>query len=79
MKKFIVFILSFVLLYFVFQIGSGLLLTSLHTPDFTPNNQFSGEVVFGQTSIIPFLGALLIAALAYVVSQKTFTLTKKIR
>nr|WP_285890723.1 hypothetical protein [Mesobacillus maritimus] len=78
MKKYVVFILSFVLLYTVFQILSGLLLTALYTPDLSSiNNNTSQEVVFGQTSIIPFSGTLLVATLAYFLSQKLFTTRKK--
>jgi len=78
LKKYVVFLLSFVLLYIVFQILSGLLLTALYTPNFsTINNNVSQEVVFGQNSIIPFLGTLLVATLAYFLSQKIFTSSNK--
>ncbi|MBU7595157.1 hypothetical protein FVO58_22095 [Metabacillus halosaccharovorans] len=78
MKKYVVFILSFVLLYIVFQILSGLLLTALYTPDFSSiNNNVSQEVLFGQTSIIPFLGTLLVATLAYFLSRKIFISSNK--
>ncbi|MFD1738358.1 hypothetical protein ACFSCX_17685 [Bacillus salitolerans] len=78
MKKYVVFILSFSLLYIVFQVLSGMLLTALYTPDFSSiNNNVSQEVVFGQTSIIPFLGTLLVATLAYFLSQKIFIASNK--
>ncbi|WP_346015045.1 hypothetical protein [Metabacillus halosaccharovorans] len=78
LKKYVVFILSFVLLYIVFQILSGLLLTALYTPDFSSiNNNVSQEVLFGQTSIIPFLGTLLVATLAYFLSRKIFISSNK--
>lgn len=35
------------------------------------------EVVFGQTTIIPFLGTLLVATLAYFLSQKIFSSCNK--
>lgn len=78
MKKYVVFISSFVLLYIVFQILSGWLLTVLYTPNFSSiNNNLSQEVVYGQTSIIPFLATLVIATLAYLLSQKLFINGKK--
>ncbi|MFC0559029.1 hypothetical protein [Halalkalibacter alkalisediminis] len=77
LKKYVVFIFSFVLMYIVFQILSGWLLTAFYTPDFSSiNNNVSQEVVFGQTSIIPFLATLLVATLAYFLSQKLFTTSK---
>jgi quinol-cytochrome oxidoreductase complex cytochrome b subunit len=77
LKKYVVFILSFVLLYIVAQITSGLLLTALYTPDLTSiNHNVSQEVSFGQTSIIPFLATLLVATLAYILSQRLFTTSK---
>ncbi len=64
-------------MYIVFQILSGWLLTAFYTPDFSSiNNNVSQEVVFGQTSIIPFLATLLVATLAYFLSQKLFTTSK---
>jgi quinol-cytochrome oxidoreductase complex cytochrome b subunit len=78
LKKYIVFILSFVLLYIVIQIISGWLLTALYTPDLTSiNNSVSQEVVFGQTSTIPLMATLLVATLAYFLSQRLFTTSKK--
>jgi hypothetical protein len=74
LKKYVVFILSFVLLYTVFQILSGYILTALYTPDlYSINNNVSQEVVFGQTSIISFLATLLVASVAYFLSQKLVT------
>lgn len=78
MKKYVVFITSFVLLYIAFQIISGWLLTAFYTPDLSSmNNNLSQEVVFGQTSITPFLITLLVATLAFLLSQKLFTTSKK--
>jgi quinol-cytochrome oxidoreductase complex cytochrome b subunit len=73
LKKYVVFIFSLVLLYIVFQILSGWLLTALYTPDISSiNNNVSQEVEFGQNSIIPFWVTLLTATLAYFLSQKIF-------
>lgn len=78
MKKYVVFIGSFVLLYIVLQFLSGWVLTFLYTPDLSlTNNNLSQEVVFGETSIIPLLVTLSIATLAYFLSQKLFVATKK--
>ncbi|THE11611.1 hypothetical protein E1I69_14250 [Bacillus timonensis] len=78
MKKYVVFILSFGLLYLIVQILSGWLLTTHYTPDLSSmNNNTSQEVVFGQTSIIPFVATLLVATLAYFISQKLFITPNK--
>ncbi|MDV2686160.1 hypothetical protein RYX56_17460 [Alkalihalophilus lindianensis] len=78
MKKYTVFIFSFVLLFIVLQILSGWLLTAFYTPDFSLKNiGVSQEVRFGQTSIIPLLATLSIATLAYFLSQKLFVTSKK--
>lgn len=78
MKKYVVFILSFALLYVVGQVLSGLLLTALYTPDLSSvNGNVGQEVEFGQISIIPFLITLLVATLAYFFSQRLFTSKNK--
>ncbi|MFK9120942.1 hypothetical protein ACJEBK_29590 [Peribacillus frigoritolerans] len=65
MKKYLVFLISFVMIYMVFQIGSGLILTASYIPDFSSiEGNLSQEVVFGKTSI-PLLVTLLTATLAY--------------
>jgi len=62
----------------VFQISSGLLLTAFYTPDLSVvNSNWGQEVVFGQTSIIPFLGTIVVATLAYWSSQRLFINNKK--
>lgn len=76
MKKYIVFIVSFVLLYIGVQILSGLVLTALYTPDIGLQNGNSGQgLSFGETSTIPLLAILSIATAAYFVSQKLFVTT----
>lgn len=78
MKKSIIFIGSFVLLYVAFQVLTGLLQTALYTPDLSSmNNIVSQEVVFGEISIIPFLAAIFAATVAYLLSQRVFTTNKK--
>lgn len=56
MKKYIIFIISFLLFYAVLQIVSGLILTAVYTPD--PSileGNHSQEVVVGGTSAMPLL------------------------
>jgi len=77
LKKYLVFILSFGLLYVVVQLLSGWILTTLYTPDLSMNNNVGQEVEFGRTSIIPFLATLLVATLAYFFSQKIFITKNK--
>ncbi|MGE8082048.1 hypothetical protein [Peribacillus loiseleuriae] len=77
MKKYLVFIISFILLYTVFQILSGVMLTAFYTPDFSAiEGNYSQEVGFGKVSSIPLLVTLLIATLAYFLSQKVFRISK---
>ena len=76
LKKFSVFIISFVTLYIAFQLVSGLILTAIYTPKFTSvTNNISPEVSFGSASN-PLLLALLTATVAYFLSQKKFRITK---
>lgn len=71
MKKYIVFIVSFILLYFVFQIGTGLLLTYFYSPDVSSISGANGrQVEFGSVSAFPLLLILPIATIAYFLSQK---------
>lgn len=76
MKKFSVFIISFVTLYIAFQVVTGLILTAFYTPNFTSvANDLSREVSFGNASN-PLLLAVLTAAVAYFLSQKKFRISK---
>ncbi|MFF2459829.1 hypothetical protein [Peribacillus simplex] len=76
LKKYLVFLINFVMLYMAFQIGSGLILTASYTPDFSSiEGNLSQEVVFG-TSSIPLLVTLLTATVAYFLSQKKFRISK---
>ncbi|MFZ0447298.1 MAG: hypothetical protein WAM95_22230 [Bacillus sp. (in: firmicutes)] len=71
MKKQLVFIISFLLLYTVFQIGSGMILTAFYTPEFSAiEGSLSQEVVFGEISSIPLLITLIIATSAYFLFQQ---------
>jgi quinol-cytochrome oxidoreductase complex cytochrome b subunit len=66
-KRFIIFSISFILLFSLFQILSGMLLTLMYTPDMEEAWNFSGnlsqEVVI-QSSHSPFSLTLFIAFLA---------------
>lgn len=67
LKKYLVFIISFALLYTLIQISSGLILTALYTPDVSSVGQ---QVVFGETTYTPFVMIFLSATAAYFLSQK---------
>ena len=76
LKRYLLFLISFVMIYTVFQIVSGLILTASYTPDFSSiEDNLSQEVVFGTTSI-PLLLILFIATLAYFLSQQKFRILK---
>lgn len=73
MKRFLIFIISFVLLYIVFQILTGWILTALYTPDFSHiHGGMKQKAAFGNASTSRFIVALLPAIVAYLISQKTF-------
>lgn len=71
MKKYLLFITSFAVLFFVLQIGSGVLLTMFYTPEITSSGTSMNSVVeFGTTSPIYLIGTLIIATIAFFLSQK---------
>ncbi|RDU37988.1 hypothetical protein DRW41_08265 [Neobacillus piezotolerans] len=73
MKRYIAFLISFILLYMFFEVISGSVLTALYTPDlYLVSNSLNGEVLFARPSSFFFLGILFIATLAYFFSQKLF-------
>lgn len=75
MKKYLLFITSFAVLFFVLQIGSGMLLTMFYTPEITfTETSLNSKVEFGSTSPIYLIGTLIIT-IAFFLSQK-FTLKK---
>ena len=78
MKKYVVFILSLTLLYIGVQISSGWILTALYTPDISAINTNSGEgAVFELSPTLQLLVVLLIATLAYFISQKISAISSK--
>ncbi|CDQ20064.1 hypothetical protein [Halobacillus karajensis] len=65
MKKYLIFIGSFILLYFVYQMASGILLTMNDTTDFSSSGGFSAqELSFGNRTF-DLLVIVLIANLTY--------------
>lgn len=75
MKKYLLFILSFLFIFSFLQISTGLLLTATYTPDVSNawnlSQPLSQEVTFGAPSQIPtLLIATLAATFAYLVPKK---------
>ena len=69
LKRYLLFIISFALLYTVYQLGSGIILTTFYTPDiYSPGSQ---EIVPVQAFYSPLLEIFLTASIAYFISQKT--------
>jgi ABC-type sulfate transport system permease component len=68
MKKFILFTLSFVILFTLFQLLSGMLLTAFYTPDVSEAWSISGnspqEIAFGESLSISNLGTVVFTVLA---------------
>lgn len=70
MKKFIVFSISFLALFVVFQVLSGYFMTLFYTPDMTGAWSQSGSlsssvVIKGSSTFSPILLAMLAATIAY--------------
>ncbi|MGF2614943.1 hypothetical protein FZC84_08825 [Rossellomorea vietnamensis] len=80
MKKIMVFLISFLVLYTVLQIGSGLVLTALYVPDiegaWETSTSLSSEVSFGggftYLSLVFLLTAALLAAFVSKIIQKKY-------
>nr|WP_249305959.1 hypothetical protein [Lederbergia citrea] len=61
------------MLYTVFQILSGVILTAFYTPDFSAiEGHLSHEVAFGEIHSIPLLVTLVVATISYFLSQKLY-------
>lgn len=74
MKGYIVFAISFIILFAVFQIVSGYLLTIFYTPDITSawnqaDNLSDNTVIKGGSSYTSLLIAFLAATLAYFIPR----------
>ena len=75
MKKYLIFLSSFLLLFTLLHISAGLLVTATYTPDPTNawelSHPLTQEVTFGDRSQIPtLLIATLAATLAYLVPTR---------
>lgn len=74
LKKYLVFLVSFFVFYLGMQLISGFILTFLYPPDISviieSGVDYGQEVEFGQKNPIPYSGILIIATLAYFLSQK---------
>ncbi|RNA69829.1 hypothetical protein [Alteribacter keqinensis] len=71
-KKFFVFMISFNVLFVVFQIVYGLILTSNHTPAVAggTHGNAAAAVTFGQYSFLPLVFSNMAAGIAFLFSGK---------
>lgn len=70
MKKYLVFVVTFIVLLTIVQIGSGLLLTALYTKDVSDwSRSANGTAVFGLPPIVAFAVLLPTATWAYGISR----------
>ncbi|MDM5209364.1 hypothetical protein [Cytobacillus kochii] len=73
MKKFLIFLLSFIVLIYIFEIGSGLIMTLMYTPDITFATTQSQTVEFGTISHpFSYVFALFASCIAYFLSQRLY-------
>jgi quinol-cytochrome oxidoreductase complex cytochrome b subunit len=77
LKKFFIFAISFALLFIIFQVISGMLLTMLYTPNIEEAWSMSGSlsqetVITGNSNsfLITLFTTLLSAAIAYLIPKK---------
>lgn len=75
MKKYFVFAISFIVLFFAFQMLSGYFLTLFYTPDITAAWNQAGKlsssvVIKGGSVFTSFIFAFFIATAAYFISRK---------
>ncbi|MCT8137307.1 hypothetical protein H1D32_05845 [Anaerobacillus sp. CMMVII] len=71
MKRFLIFIVSFTLIYLLLQILSGFILTVMYSPPIeNAKSSITSEVTFGRASYIPFLIGLVASTTAYMASKK---------
>ncbi|MDM5339545.1 hypothetical protein QUF84_20300 [Fictibacillus enclensis] len=74
MKRFLVFIGLFLIGYILLQLVSGLFLTAGYSPEIMDQGKTVGYQVFGRISF--FIGTLLIATLAFFLSEKIIRINK---
>ncbi len=71
MKKYAVFVISFVMLSIGFQLLSGWIVTALYDPVLTIYNKpVHQELAFGYHSMFLLLSTLVVATVAYFLSQQ---------
>ncbi|MFP7733429.1 hypothetical protein ACLHDF_08405 [Priestia aryabhattai] len=68
MKNYVVFIGSFIVLLFVFQIASGLFLTPAYVPE--PSQHLSSSTVSIFSFNYPFLNSIIAATFSFIISKK---------
>lgn len=68
MRKYMIFIISFAVLYAGFQLVSGALLTFFYKPDFMA--AVSQEVTFLESSAMPMIFLIITATAAYILSDR---------
>jgi len=74
LKNYVVFITSFVVLLFVFQILSGLFLTLTYVPDTSQHFSSSTVSIFGSENFnYTLLSAITAATFSFIISKKMFT------
>ncbi len=76
MKRYIIFTISFIALFFACQILSGYVATLLYTPDVTSawnqaGNLSSHVIMKGSSFIIPLSIVFIAATMAYIISKKS--------
>ncbi|MFJ7972329.1 hypothetical protein [Psychrobacillus sp. NPDC096389] len=66
MKKYLLFIMSFAVLFFVFQLSLDMLLTLFYTPEITSiGTGMYSEVEFGNASLGYLVGTLFVATIVF--------------
>ncbi|MGE6379237.1 hypothetical protein [Peribacillus muralis] len=71
MKKYLFFTISFLLLFTILQVISGLILTAAYTPDFSGATRTAGSSIIVSQSQLPVMTlAALSAILSYFISNR---------
>ena len=71
MKKYLIFISSFAVLYLLFQISSGAILTLLYTPNLSGVSSIPGQEVIAEKASIDSLFIIFLSStIAFLLSQK---------
>ncbi|WP_082232351.1 hypothetical protein [Halobacillus massiliensis] len=67
MKGFLVFITSFIILFFIFQTVAGILLTFSYEPPLSEPAVHTAVTSFGNVNYLPFVVSLMSAVIAYAI------------